>query len=134
MTRHESEAPCDRELSRIILSEFNRVESMLKKQRHPDQVRGTNAKETDPPELQDVTQDSDLLNEEEERFVAETVAWLRPRENKDTVLARIWSSLTEEDPDAFYQPEEKDAQENPATSADVAAEEQNRSEHKENTP
>lgn len=126
MTRQESEALCDQELSRIVLNEFNRMESMLKRQR-PGKVLRTKAKAT--PEQPDVVPDPDLFDDEEERFIVETAAWLKPRENKDTILERIWNVLTEENPDAYFQPDESDAPAEPLPVADAGEEEQNRPEH-----
>lgn len=47
----------------------------------------------------------ELLNEEEEKFIHNMVEWLRPRENKDVIVSKIWSLLTESESESFYYPE-----------------------------
>jgi hypothetical protein len=46
----------------------------------------------------------ELLSKEEEEFVDQTVRWLSGRENKDVIVARIWTLLTELEPESFYSP------------------------------
>jgi hypothetical protein len=46
----------------------------------------------------------EMLNDEEQRFVGKTVDWLRSRENRDVIMASIWSRVIDSDPDAFYTP------------------------------
>ncbi len=53
----------------------------------------------------DLPETPPLLTEEEERFIANIVGWLKPKENKDIIVARIWTRLTESEPEAFYTPE-----------------------------
>ncbi|GBC60422.1 hypothetical protein DENIS_1374 [Desulfonema ishimotonii] len=59
------------------------------------------------PELElDLTRkEKSLFSEEEERFIRETAEWLRPRENKDIIISRIWEMLTGSEPQRFYSPE-----------------------------
>ena len=45
-----------------------------------------------------------LFGEEEERFIQDAVGWLSIRDNKDAVIARIWTLLNETDPESFYSP------------------------------
>ncbi|MDK9708201.1 MAG: hypothetical protein OEL83_14250 [Desulforhopalus sp.] len=134
MTHRDSEAFCDRELSRIILSEFDRVEKKIKKHRHPGNSPRTDEMATAVSEDIDITDGSDLLSDEEQSFITETTAWLRPRDNKDTILGRIWTLLTEEDPDAYFQPPETESRETPATATDTGEEDQSMPEPNEKTP
>jgi hypothetical protein len=48
----------------------------------------------------------DMLTEEEQQFVANTVDWLRSRDNRDIIMANIWSGVIGSDPESFYSPEE----------------------------
>jgi hypothetical protein len=44
-------------------------------------------------ELEQSSVDNDLLSEEEQRFVADTAAWLRNRSNPDIIIASIWNHV-----------------------------------------
>jgi hypothetical protein len=44
------------------------------------------------------------FGENEEGFIQNAVEWLNPRKDKDAIVARIWTLLTESDPQAFYSP------------------------------
>jgi hypothetical protein len=46
----------------------------------------------------------ELLSREEEEFIDNTVSWLKERDNKDVIVARIWTLLTEMEPESFYSP------------------------------
>ncbi len=50
------------------------------------------------------------LDPDEERFVAQVAAFLGPRLNKDVIMARIWSLVTESEPEAFFSPEPESGQ------------------------
>lgn len=50
-----------------------------------------------------------LLDKDEEEFVANTVNWLKSRDNKDSIVAKIWSLLTETEPQSFYSVESVEA-------------------------
>jgi len=61
----------------------------------------------------------DMLTEEEQQFVANTVDWLRSRDNRDIIMANIWSGVIGSDPESFYSPEE--TKEHPADIEDKPA-------------
>ena len=67
------------------------------------------------PELEtELTQSDEVLfDKEEEAFIAQCVKFLRPRDNKDVIISRIWNHITDSEPDAFYSPAAEDAQETP---------------------
>jgi hypothetical protein len=47
-------------------------------------------------------EDSIMFDADEEKFMSDAVAWLRPRHNKDSIMGRIWSMLTESEPESFF--------------------------------
>lgn len=57
----------------------------------------------------DVNTENDLFDESEEKFISAAVTYLRAKENKDSIISRIWNQLTEAEPDAFYTPDEEDS-------------------------
>lgn len=68
-----------------------------------------------------------LFGEEEERFIQDAVEWLSTRDNKDAVIARIWTLLNESDPEGFYSPSSEDLDSQGETGADgMAGEDQGR--------
>ena len=72
---------------------------------------------------------SELFEPEEQEFIQRTVDWLTPRTNKDMIISRIWTLLTESETESFYTPE--DAQEevsSPSTDIDEEGDERGDSE------
>ena len=58
------------------------------------------------------TEQDELFDESEERFISASVSYLRAKDNKDAIISRIWNRLTESEPDAFYSPEEETLSDN----------------------
>ncbi len=72
----------------------------------------------------DAREDQDfLLNEEEEKFVERTVAWLNERPNPDILLDRIWNRLIDltEDEEARLAADEDEGTTAPGESAEDEA-------------
>ncbi len=46
--------------------------------------------------------DTELFEPEEQAFITRTADWLRLRDNKDLIMSRIWTLLTEAEPSSFY--------------------------------
>lgn len=107
----------EKELDKLVLSEFTRMEKKMTRGRM--QPREKTEKEFDPG-LQTDTEISGeetlLLKEEEERFVNNAVDWLRPRGNKDAIVSKIWSMLTDSEPGSFYTPEPQQGSNRPEPS------------------
>jgi hypothetical protein len=93
-------------LDDLVLSEFHRVEKTLRRQ--PAARENNRAESGDPEHGGDADgpeEATGIPDEEEEKFVRTAVEWLRPRVNKDAIVSRIWSMLTESEPEKFYSPE-----------------------------
>jgi len=95
------------------VSDNAKVIKIKQKTRPPvtDRSRWQEPKGTPRPELaaSNTSNEEDLFDADEEKFIANVVKWLAPRENKDVIISRIWNLLTEAAPDSFYAPEAAEA-------------------------
>ena len=96
------------------VSDNAKVIKIKQKNRPPvtDRSRWQEPKGTPRPELDasNTLKEEDLFDADEEKFIANVVKWLAPRENKDVIISRIWNLLTEAAPDSFYAPEPEEAE------------------------
>ena len=60
------------------------------------------------PHQSDQKPEVELFTEMELAFITRTSDWLKPRENKDLIMNRIWEQLTDTVPESFYSVETED--------------------------
>lgn len=110
----------DDELYKLIIHEFDEVEKETKtkkpghgqRKKDEDEVDYSNADSDDAENyLDEPGEEKLLMTEEEKKFIDDTVQWLKTKENKDSIISRIWDVLVEEGPDSFYCPEQKKGKE-----------------------
>ncbi len=64
--------------------------------------------EPDDPHQFEQKPEVELFTEMELAFITRTSDWLKPRENKDLIMNRIWEQLTDTIPESFYSVETED--------------------------
>lgn len=103
----------ENELDKLVLSEFNKAEKETIRRRPKPKEKIWEEIDKSGKKLDvDTSKDrSELLNEEEEKFVSNVVEWLRAKNNKDAIMDRIWNLLTDSKPESFYSPVSEEEQE-----------------------
>jgi hypothetical protein len=101
----------ERALDKLVVNEFELLEK--KPLRQPESIKKSAPQ--GPGKIIQITPSTlsnageETFDEEENKFVKDAIDWLRPRDNKDAIIGRIWDLLIESEPEEFYAPETEDA-------------------------
>jgi hypothetical protein len=79
------------ELDKLVLDEFDNMEK-------EEQERDSRVNENFSSKIELDTS----LNEKEREFVLKTVKWLKPKENRDDILAKIWRLLEDSSQESVF--------------------------------
>jgi hypothetical protein len=94
---------------RTAASSTRPVREKPKQERRQPRVQQEETEQWDRAEdLNSMAAGNEMLTEEEQLFINNTVEWLRNRENRDVVMASIWSRVVDSDPESFYEPPDND--------------------------
>lgn len=102
----------EKELDMLVKTEFNRLEKEIKVRQPQRDKKGEDPREgiDYEHEVDSPQKGEKLFSEDEEKFINNTVEWLKSRDNKDAIISRIWDTITELESESFYSPDSSDAE------------------------